>query len=59
MSRTYQDAAPDSRKRRNRPLFEYSMPLTKEEWKHLLHWVVRNDTGLTKQLLKENDNENK
>ena len=57
MSRTYQDAAPDSRERRNRPLFEYSMPLTEEEWKHLLGWVEQNYSGRTKQLFREDKNE--
>ena len=38
MSRTYQGAAPDSRERRNRPLFEYSMPLSEEQCKHLPGW---------------------
>jgi len=52
MSQIYQDAAPDSRKGRNRPLFEYSMPLTEEEWKHLLEWMERNYSGHTKQSVK-------
>ena len=58
MSETYQDAAPDSRERRNRPLFEYSMPLTEEEWKHLLEWVELNNSGHTRQLFTEDKDEN-
>ena len=53
----YQEAAVNSRKRRNRPLFESSMPLTEEEWKHLLEWVEQNNSGNTSQQFKEAKNE--
>ena len=57
MSGTYQDAAPNSRKRCNRPLLEYSMPLTKEEWEHLLEWVEQNFSSYNKQSSKEEEHE--
>ena len=58
MKQDYQSLAQNSTKRGNRPLFEYSMPLTEEEWKHLLGWVERNYSGRTKQLFTEDKNEN-
>ncbi len=58
MKQDYQSLAQNSMKRGKRPLFEYSMPLTEEEWKHLLGWVERNYSGHTKQLFKEDKNEN-
>ena len=57
MTQDYQSLTQNSTKRGNRPLFEYSMPLTEEEWKHLLEWVEQNDSGHTKQLFKEAKNE--
>jgi len=56
MRKEYQSLAQNSTKR-NRPLFEYSMPLTEEEWKHLLGWVEQNYSGRTKQLFREDKNE--
>ena len=53
MRPTYQDAAPNSRKGRNRPLFQHSMPLSEEEWRHLLVWVERNYSRRVDQPLKE------
>ena len=48
----YQEAAVNSRKRRNRPLFDYSIPLSEDEWNHLLEWVEQNYSGHTKQSVK-------
>lgn len=53
MTQIYQEAAANSRKRRNQPLFEYPMPLTEEEWKRLLEWVERNYSSRVSQPLKE------
>jgi len=33
------------------------MPLTEEEWKHLLQWVEQNNSGNTSQQFKEAKNE--
>jgi len=57
MKRHYQLSRQHSTKRGKCPLFEYSMPLTDEEWRHLLQWVERSNSGLTNQLFKENENE--
>ena len=57
MKQDYQSLTQNSTKRGNRPLFEYSMPLTEEEWKHLLQWVEQNNSGSTKQLFREDKNE--
>jgi len=59
MKQDYQSLAQNSTKRRNQPLFEYSIPLTEEEWKHLLEWVEQNFSSPTNQLPKENEYENK
>ncbi len=59
MKEDYQSLAQNSTKHGNRPLFEYSMPLTEEEWKHLLEWVERNYSGHTKRPFKEENNESK
>ncbi len=58
MKQDYQSLTQNSTKRGNRPLFEYSMPLTEEEWRRLLGWVERNYSGRTKQLFTEVKNEN-
>ena len=57
MKQDYQSLAQNSTKRRNRPLFEYSIPLTEEEWKHLLEWVEQNFSSYNKQSSKEEEHE--
>ncbi len=58
MKQDYQSLTQNSTKRGKRPLFEYSMPLTEEEWKHLLEWVEQNNSGHTGQQFTEVKNEN-
>ncbi len=57
MKQQYQSSTQNSTKCGNRPLLKYSMPLTEEDWKHLLEWVEKNHSSRMSQPLKEKRHE--
>ena len=53
MNKHYRKNRRTTRKLRTQPLFEYSLPLSEEEWRHLLQWVERNYSRRVDQPSKE------